>query len=240
MAIIFWVFTKDDPSLVHRRKAKERPPTLAEQLAPLKHMQVWRFSLYYAFSFGAFVALALWLPRYYVAVYKLSIPAAGLLTAFAYTLPGSVFRVLGGYLSDKIGARRIMYFMFIVSAICTFLLAYPPTDYVVHGIKGSFSFSLTMGLAPFAVLTFILGFVMSFGKAAVYKHIPVYYPDNVGSVGGIVGLIGGLGGFILPIVFGVMNDLTDIWTSCFMLLCLLSLGSLAWMYLAILGLKKRL
>ena len=38
---------------------------------------------------------------------------------------------------------------------------------------------------------------MSLGKAAVYKHIPVYYPDNVGSVGGSVGMIGGLGGFVL-------------------------------------------
>ena len=35
-----------------------------EQLAPLKKLQVWRFSLYYFFVFGAFVALALWLPHY--------------------------------------------------------------------------------------------------------------------------------------------------------------------------------
>jgi nitrate/nitrite transporter NarK len=42
---------------------------------------------------------------------------------------------------------------------------------------------------------------MSMGKAAIYKHIPVYYPNNVGSVAGIVGLIGGLGGFFLPLAF---------------------------------------
>ncbi|MBL4726167.1 MAG: hypothetical protein JKY83_05750, partial [Rhizobiaceae bacterium] len=35
------------------------------------------------------------------------------------------------------------------------------------------------------------------------------------SVGGLVGMIGGLGGFILPITFGVMNDLTGVWTSVF-------------------------
>ena len=43
---------------------------------------------------------------------------------------------------------------------------------------------------------------MALGKAAVYKHIPVYYPKNVGAVGGLVGMIGGLGGFVLPIAFG--------------------------------------
>jgi NNP family nitrate/nitrite transporter-like MFS transporter len=54
----------------------------------------------------------------------------------------------------------------------------------------------------------VLGFFMSLGKAAVYKHIPVYYPDRVGAVGGVVGMIGGLGGFVLPILFGALLDLT--------------------------------
>jgi NNP family nitrate/nitrite transporter-like MFS transporter len=35
-------------------------------------------------------------------------------------------------------------------------------------------------------------------------------------------MIGGLGGFVLPIAFGVLNDLTGIWTSCFMLLFLIA------------------
>ena len=68
---------------------------------------------------------------------------------------------------------------------------------------------------------------MSLGKAAVFKHIPVYYPKDVGAVGGLVGMIGGLGGFVLPIAFGVLNDLTGIWTSCFMLLFAIAVGSLA-------------
>ena len=53
------------------------------------------------------------------------------------------------------------------------------------------------------------------GKAAVFKHIATYYPSNVGAVGGLVGMIGGLGGFFLPIAFGLLNDLTGLWTSCF-------------------------
>ena len=91
---------------------------------------------------------------------------------------------------------------------------------------------MATGVVTFTCLIFVLGFFMSLGKAAVYKHIPVYYPDNVGSVGGLVGMIGGLGGFVLPIAFGVLNDLTGIWTSCFMLLFLIAGGSLLWMHLA--------
>ncbi len=80
---------------------------------------------------------------------------------------------------------------------------------------------------------------MSLGKAAVYKHIPVYYPDNVGAVGGIVGLIGGLGGFILPISFGALNDLTGVWTSCFMLLFAVVSVNMLWMHLAVQRMERR-
>ena len=71
---------------------------------------------------------------------------------------------------------------------------------------------------------------MSLGKAAVFKHIPVYYPDRVGAVGGVVGLVGGLGGFIMPIAFGALNDLTGIWQSCFWLLFALVATALVWMH----------
>ena len=111
------------------------------------------------------------------------------------------------------------------SVVCTFMLSYPPTDYVVQGIDGPIAFSPGDGpRAASSVMVFVLGFFMSLGKAAVYKHIPVYYPNNVGAVGGLVGMIGGLGGFVLPIAFGALNDLTGIWTSCFMLLFVLVAG----------------
>ncbi|MEZ5161064.1 MAG: hypothetical protein R2709_10225 [Marmoricola sp.] len=51
---------------------------------------------------------------------------------------------------------------------------------------------------PFALVVFVLGCAMGVGKAAVYKHIPDYFPDNVGPVGGLVGMLGGLGGFSCP------------------------------------------
>jgi NNP family nitrate/nitrite transporter-like MFS transporter len=237
VAVGFYLLTRDDPIAASQARSGATA-SLASQLAPLKKLQVWRFAIYYAFVFGAFVALALWLPRYYIGAYGLSIAAAGFL-ATAYSLPGSVFRAIGGWLSDRFGARTIMYWTFGVSIITTFLLSYPSTHYVVQGIKGPVEFTLAMAIVPFAALTFLLGLFMSFGMAAVYKHIPVYYPDNVGSVGGLVGMIGGLGGFALPIAFGAMADLTGIWTSCFMLLFLLVSGAMAWMHLAIRRMERR-
>ena len=232
IAIVTFVLTRDDPETLSRRASGVKAKGAMMQLSAVSHLQVWRFALYYFFVFGAFVALALWLPRYLVGVYGLDIKTAGMVAA-AYSVPASLFRVLGGWLSDRIGARKVMYLTFGVSLIGTFLLSYPPTSYVIDGVHGPIAFSLSMGLAPFTVIIFVLGFFMSLGKAAVFKHIPVYYPDQVGSVGGVVGMVGGLGGFVLPIAFGLLNDATGIWTSCFMLLFVLVAGALAWMHLAI-------
>ncbi len=232
MAVIFFLTTKDDPDLARRRAEGRKPEPLSAMMEPLKNIQVWRFSLYYFFVFGAFVALALWLPRYLIGVYGLDIATAGMIGA-VYSIPASIFRAYGGHLADKFGARRVMYWTFMVSVVCTFVLSYPPTHYVVQGIRGPVEFSTHLGIVGFMTVAFVLGFFMSLGKAAVYKHIPVYYPDRVGAVGGVVGLVGGLGGFALPIAFGALNDLTGVWQSCFWLLFAIVAVALVWMHVAV-------
>ncbi len=74
---------------------------------------------------------------------------------------------------------------------------------------------------------------MGIGKAAVYKHIPTYFPKDVGVVGGIVGVLGGLGGFVCPILFGYMLRGTGLWTTCWMFFFALSLICLIWMHLVV-------
>jgi NNP family nitrate/nitrite transporter-like MFS transporter len=232
MAILFWFTTGDDPVIRERRAGRTAPRRFWSELEPLKNVQVWRFALYYFFSFGAFVALALWLPRYLIGVYDFDIATAGMVGA-AYSIPASIFRAYGGVLSDRIGARAVLYWTFAVSAVATLVLSLPPVDYVIRGIEGPITFHFEIAPIAFIVVAFVLGFFMSLGKAAVYKHIPTYYPQSVGAVGGLVGMIGGLGGFALPIAFGALNDLTGLWSSCFMLLFLIVAACFLWMHFAI-------
>ena len=237
MGVLFFIFAKDDPEIVDRRAKGIRAPSLAEQFAPLKNLQVWRFSLYYFFVFGGFVALALWMPHYLIDVYGVDVTTAGMAAA-SFSLSASLFRAYGGHLSDKFGARTVMYWTFGFSLIFLMMLSYPPTDYVVQGKNGPIAFSTELDFWPFVIILFGLGFFMSLGKAAVYKHIPVYYPRHVGAVGGLVGMIGGLGGFVLPIVFGAALDLTGIFTSCFAILLALVAVMLAWMHLSIRAMER--
>ncbi|MDP7302869.1 MAG: MFS transporter, partial [Pirellulaceae bacterium] len=85
----------------------------------------------------------------------------------------------------------------------------------------------------FTGLSLILGAVMGIGMAAVYKHIPDYFPTDVGVVGGIVGVLGGLGGFICPVIFGYLLNATGLWTSCWMFFAVLVAVCLVWMHMVI-------
>jgi NNP family nitrate/nitrite transporter-like MFS transporter len=233
-ALAFWFIAPSDLALEPKQAAK----SFFGEFAALKNVQVWRFSLYYFFSFGAFVALALWLPRYMIGVYGFDIETAGMLAAF-FSIPASIFRAYGGYLSDRIGARTVMYWTLGVSALVLLILSLPPANVLMRGISGPLAVHFENGPIVFVALVFVLGFFMSLGKAAVYKHIPSYYPADVGAVGGLVGMIGGLGGFVLPIAFGFLNDVTGLWQSCFMLLFLLVVVSLGLMHAAIRSIARR-
>ncbi|HET6959147.1 MAG TPA: MFS transporter [Vicinamibacterales bacterium] len=231
MALLFWFFTSEDP--LHRKEAQRtrRQPKLSEQLLPLLDLRVWRFGLAYYFVFGAFVAMALWLPKYYVGEYGLPLATAAFLTIL-FDLPSGAIRALGGWASDKWGGNTVTWWVLWISLICMFLLSYPPTTMIVHAIKGNVSVDIGIGLVLFTVLIFIVGLAQGFGKASVYRSLADHYPASMGVVGGIVGVIGGLGGFTLPIMFGVAADVIGVRSSCFMLMTGVVIVTMIWMWVA--------
>ncbi len=231
MAVLFWFFTYTDP--LHEKGADQNRtrPTLGQQLTPLTDARVWRFGLAYAFVFGAFVAMALWLPKYYVGEYGLPLATAAFLTIF-FDLPSGAIRALGGWASDKWGGNTVTWWVLWISLVCLFLLSYPPTTLVIHGIKGEVAVNLGVGIVLFTVLVFVVGLAQGFGKASVYRSLADHYPTQMGVVGGIVGLIGGMGGFVLPIMFGVAADAIGVRSSCFMLMFLLVVVTMIWTWVA--------
>lgn len=292
MAVLFFLLTES------RRIEHQDGYTLRERLAPLAHTRVWRFGLYYFLVFGGFVALAQWLIPYYVNVYAMTVATAGLMAAI-FSLPSGLIRALGGWMSDRWGARAVMYWVFGVCIIGCLLLCVPrmevqspgegimalregtvtavseseivvddqryaleqrngpPADRAEHGTLVFPTFSswqepvvevgdrvkkkqlLARGVTHiffqanvwiFTFLVFVVGIMMGIGKAAVYKFIPDYFPQDVGVVGGMVGVLGGLGGFLCPIVFGYMLRATGLWTTCWMFLFVLSLLCFGWLH----------
>ena len=287
MALVFYVGTKN------KRAEGAEGKTVWMMLAPLRHMRVWRFGLYYFLVFGGFVALAQWLVPYYVNVYSMTIVTAGLMTSI-FSLPSGLIRALGGWFSDIFGPRRVLYLVLFVTGAACFLLIFPKMDIespgrgVMAQIPGTVT-EVSAGeivmdtrvyplLPPpredfesdgrfmpwptirswqepvvevgqsvarrellasgtthiyfqanvwiFTALVFVIGIAMGIGKAAVYKYIPDYFPNDVGVVGGIVGVLGGLGGFVCPIIFGSLLDSLGLWTTTWMFLFLVTFACL--------------
>lgn len=299
MGVLFLLFTE-----------KKIPPgqakkSLGQRLTPLKDMRVWRFGLYYFLVFGCFVAFSQWLVPYFVNVYQLSLVTAGIFAAL-FSFPSGVIRALGGWLSDKWGARTIMYWVLGSSVVISLLLTVPRMEIYSPGagvmakkagtvteisaalmvdgkkytlkpkpdglnrsdqnlliwptketwqeplVKVGDSVSKKQLLARgqtriyfqanvwiYAILVVFMGSIWGIGKAAVYKHIPDYFPTEVGVVGGLVGVLGGLGGFFCPVIFGYLLKFTGLWTSCWMFMLLLSFVCLLWMHKVVVGMMKR-
>lgn len=205
-----------------RKPAQGRSPR--QMMAPLRYLRVWRFSLYYVVVFGAYVALSAWLPNYYVTTFGVDLRTASLLTAL-FIFPASLLRPLGGWLSDVYGPRVVTYAVFLGMTAATLPLCLPASV-------------LPLGVSAFTVLLVLVGVGMGIGKASVYKYIPNYFPQDVGAVGGLVGLLGALGGFLLPKLFGWLGRQTGFPQAAFLALLALTLGSLAWLHLAVRALSR--
>ena len=151
--------------------------------------------------------MAVYLPIFLTETFKLSPQQAGLRTA-GFVVLATATRPLGGMLADKLGGRAILKWVFPATALLSVFLACPTM--------------LTFTIGALGVAAFI-----GLGNGAVFKLVPEYFPQSVGSVTGIVGAAGGLGGFFPPLILGLIKQQTGSLTMGFVLLGLFSLACLA-------------
>jgi len=289
IGIVFLIFTKN-------KKMENQTKSVPQMLQSLKNTRVWRFGAYYFLVFGCFVAYSQWLLPNFMNVYQTSLVMGGMF-ATMFSLPSGVIRAFGGFLSDKFGARKVMYWVLGSSVILSALLMIPKMDITTSGpgvmatkkgiitavsntlvkvgekefpinlkvdkpientifptrnswqevvvsqnqevkkkeliAKGVTAIHFSANMWVYLILVILIGISWGIGKAAVYKHIPEYFPTEVGVVGGMVGMIGGLGGFFGPIIFGYLLTTTGIWSSSWIFILLLSAACLIWMHITV-------
>ena len=223
-ALLFWALSHHEKSHVVSSGV-----SVKDQLKALRDPRVWKYCQYYSIVFGGYVALSLWMTRYYVSEYGFTLQSAALLAA-CFSLPGGVLRAIGGWMSDKWGAHPVTWWVMLVSFVCLFFLSYPQSEVVVKTMKGDITMHFGLNVYMFTGLMFLMGIAWAVGKASVFKYISDEYSQNIGVISGIVGLVGGLGGFLLPIMFGALIDVTGVNSTIFMLLWGITLVSLVWMY----------
>jgi MFS transporter, NNP family, nitrate/nitrite transporter len=186
-------------------KPPSKSKSLAENIQVLKTEKLsWVLSIFYALTFGGFVALSIYLPTLYKEVFSLLPADAGARTAL-FVLVATLSRPVGGILSDKIGGQKLLLGVFLGVSAISWLMAMPSIELFTIGSIGC---AILFGL----------------GNGGVFKLVPQYFPLQTGSVTGLVGAAGGLGGFFPPIVLGICRDLTGSYAMGFGLLIIFALS----------------
>ncbi len=194
--------------LLLARNAPRRTPvkSFGETVRPLREPMSWALSVYYFLTFGGFVAMSIGLPMLLTDIFKLSARDANFRTA-GFVLLATGMRPIGGWLADRVGGRAILSWVFPFTAVMALLL-----------IFGS--------MLPFTMGALGMAAAIGLGNGAVFKLVPQYFPQSVGSVTGLVGAWGGVGGFFPPLVLGYIHRATGTFTLGFVLLSVFAVACL--------------
>lgn len=199
--IVMWFAAKEPPD--HEKQS------LREHVACLFEKDGWAFSLIYVITFGGFIGLASFLPTYFYDQFKVTKVEAGQLTMLA-TLMGSAVRVVGGYISDRVGG------------IVT-----------LSGVLVLVSITLVLcGLASSSVAVTTLLFMLCFaalgaGNGALFQLVPLRWPLSTAVAGSMIGEVGALGGGFLPNAMGQSKQLAGTYLWGFVAFAVLALVMLA-------------
>lgn len=190
VAALLWLFAGERPA---RWRGGTRRPS---------GWRLWRLSLTYGFFYGAFVALALWLPTHLIAQYRLGIEAAALM-ALPFTLAVGVGQVVGGVWADRRDFRALRWWVCAFVLVCLFLLSYPPFAMQIQGAHGEIALRYEAPLCLFLALLLAMGGAMGIGKGSLMRLIHRDHGDEMALVGGLALTLGGLFAALLPLVFAL-------------------------------------
>lgn len=192
---LFLVFGREAPD-----RAAATQPFGVRFRAALRLPVARDLSLLYAITFGGFVAFGAYLPTYLASAYDLDARDAALRAA-GFIVVATVFRPLGGLLSDRFDGARVLAWGLAVVGLCAVVTAFAPP-------------------LPLATVAFLsMAAALGLGNGAVFALLGRRVPGpQVGSVTGLVGAAGGLGGFLPPLVMGLVVQATGSYAIGLMLL----------------------
>jgi NNP family nitrate/nitrite transporter-like MFS transporter len=142
----------------------------------------------YAITFGGFVGLCSLLPLLLHDVYRVDAIQAGMFAALC-GLMGSVIRPIGGYVADRYGGIRTLY-------------------YVLPVIAGSVVAVVSPSQAMAVAMMVLATAAMGAGNGVVFQLVAEWFPEEIGVASGVVGACGAVGGFLLPLLVGMMKGVS--------------------------------
>ena len=165
--LIWWSLARDVPD----RQPKRQP--YGEVLR--SGWPLYRLSLFYFVTFGGFVAMAIFLPKLLTDWFDYSLTDAGLRAA-GFTIVATAARPVGGWLSDRIGGSAVLTFAFAGVGVDAIGLSWQASD---------------PSIVPVTIFCLTMAAFLGLGNGAVFKLVPLFFPNSTGAATGIVGAAGG-------------------------------------------------
>lgn len=206
--IAYSFMAKDAPAEVYT----PRPKKLIDYGRLLKDRDTWWFNLFYAVSFGGFVGFAGYMKVYLMNQYGMDMKVFGLETLNEENVKvvagyfgalcifaGAVLRPVGGYVADRIGGVKSLYFFY--GAVATLA--------VVNALF----------VSNFYVAILVLFLIMAnlgMANGAVFQLVPQRFGKDIGIMTGVIGAAGGFGGSALATMLGYTKEISDSYTIGFM------------------------
>ena len=198
--LVMIFFAKEPPDIEHQ--------SFRQHIACLFEKDGWGFSLIYVVTFGGFIGLASFLPTYFYDQFKVTKVEAGQLTMLA-ALMGSAVRVVGGYMSDRVGGINTL----------SGVLAVVAVTLVLCGLSG--------GSLVLTTLLFMLCFAaLGAGNGALFQLVPLRWPLATAVAGSMIGEVGALGGSLIPNARGLSKQYMGTYFWGFAVFAALAVGML--------------
>lgn len=197
-----------------KRERKVNETILSQVGRVYKSKVLWLLCAFYFITFGSFIAFSAYLPIFLVDNFKLPPIDAGVRTAI-FIVISLLFRISGGWFSDKINPFFVLITAFAGLSFAGMLL----------------SFTISLPIFSFGCL--LIAVSSGLGSGTVFKLVPLYFFKQSGIVSGLVGAMGGLGGFFPPLIAAAIYQLAGHHAIGFMALSQAALACLilsAWNY----------
>ncbi len=170
--LVMFIFAKEPPD-------RESDHSFMDHIKCLWQPDGWMFNAVYVITFGAYVGMGTYLPTFFHDRFNIEQSEAKYYTTCA-VLAGSVVRVLGGWLADKLGG---------ILAVSVILVG------VVAAFLGA---SMAVSLFSTVILLVCCFVMVGMGNGALFQLVPLRWPATAAVAGSMIGEIGALGGVILP------------------------------------------
>jgi MFS transporter, NNP family, nitrate/nitrite transporter len=199
--IVMIVFAQEPPDL-------DKHASFKDHIACLFEKDGWAFSLIYAVTFGGFIGLATFLPTYYYDQFSVSKVQAGQLTMLAAFM-GAALRVVGGWISDRVGGVNTLTIVLITIAVTL----------VLTGMSGG-------SLVATTLLIILCFAALGAGNGALFQLVPLRWPMSTAVAGSMIGEIGALGGGLVPNAMGLSKQYTGTYMWGFIVFAVLAIAML--------------